>query len=66
MWVWGGRKFAGHPAVIKEIAMGASGMNAKKKQKRRRHAETRKKRAERMASVESRPATPRRAPKSSG
>ena len=54
------------PAIIKEIAMGASGMNAKKKQKRRRHAEARKKRTERMAAVESgsRPATPRRAPKS--
>mgnify|MGYP001552555253 FL=1 len=44
--------------------MGASGMNAKKKQKRRRHAEARKKRTERMASVEARPAAPRRAPKS--
>ena len=53
------------PAIIKEIAMGASGMNAKKKQKRRRHAETRKKRAERMASTtESRPQPARRGAKS--
>ena len=44
--------------------MGASGMNAKKKQKRRRHAEARKKRTERMASTtESRPAPRRAAPK---
>ena len=31
--------------------MGASGMNAKKKQKRRRHAEARKKSREKLASV---------------
>ena len=45
--------------------MGASGMNAKRKQKRRRHAETRKKSAEKLASVsEARPA-PRRPAKGS-
>jgi|GEM_PF-3058293 hypothetical protein len=45
--------------------MGASGMNAKRKQKRRRHAETRKKSAEKLAGVaESRP-QPRRPAKGS-
>ncbi len=43
--------------------MGASGMNAKRKQKRRRHAETRKKSREKLASVtegQSRPQPARR------
>ena len=45
--------------------MGASGMNAKKKQKRRRHAETRKKSREKLAAVTgARPQAPRRAAKS--
>ena len=44
--------------------MGASGMNAKKKQKRRRHAEARKKSAEKLAGLSgsSKPA-PRRGAK---
>ena len=43
--------------------MGASGMNAKRKQKRRRHAETRKKSAEKLAGVTQARPQPRRAPK---
>jgi hypothetical protein len=43
--------------------MGAARINAKKKQKRRRHAKTRKLAAEAMAAAnESRQAQPRRAP----
>jgi hypothetical protein len=42
--------------------MGAAGMNAKRKEKRRRHAKTRKAAAERTAAnAESRPQQPRRA-----
>ena len=42
--------------------MGASGMNAKKKDKRRRHAKSRKAAREAVAaSTESRPQPPRRA-----
>jgi len=46
--------------------MGASGMNAKRKQKRRRHAEARKKSAEKLAAISAGSAkpAPRRAPKS--
>jgi hypothetical protein len=40
-------------------------MNAKKKQKRRRHAETRKKSAEKLAGVSEARSQPRRAPKGS-
>jgi hypothetical protein len=43
--------------------MGAAGMNAKRKEKRRRHAKTRKAAAERTAAnAEARPKQPRRAP----
>jgi len=45
--------------------MGASGMNAKRKQKRRRHAEARKKSAEKLAAIPgAAPKAPRRAAKS--
>jgi len=43
--------------------MGAAGMNAKRKDKRRRHAKTRKAARERIeANASSRPQQPRRAP----
>jgi len=43
--------------------MGAAGMNAKRKEKRRRHAKTRKASRDRIAAnTENRPQQPRRAP----